>query len=139
MTTDEPSGADLTEDERAALHQVELGLEWLHRAHGHLVEFHHNTGHAMDHLAEAEPLLRECGYDELADAVRDRYLPHGVIDDDRWSYDVLESFQEGFLEEIEDFETEAREVVADGQRHAAERAQERTWKERAERERERRG
>ncbi|WP_424016595.1 hypothetical protein ACOZ4N_11890 [Halorientalis pallida] len=127
--------ADLTEDERAALHQVELGLEWLHRAHGHLVEFHHNTGHAMDHLAEAEPLLRECGYDDLADAVRDRYLPHGVIDDDRWSYDVLESFQEGFLDEIEGFEREARDVVADGQRHAAERAQERTWKERAGRER----
>ncbi|MFB6084904.1 MAG: hypothetical protein ABEJ94_11745 [Halorientalis sp.] len=134
MAPDEPADADLTEDERAALHQIELGLEWLQRAHGHLVEFHHNTGHAMDHLAEAEPLLRECGYDDLADAVRDRYLPRGVIDDDRWSYDVLESFQEGFLAEIEDFEAEAREEVADGQRHAAERAQERVWKGRAGRE-----
>jgi hypothetical protein len=126
--------ADLTEDERAALHRIELGLECLHRAHGHLVEFHHSTGHAMDHLAAAEPLLRECGYDDLADAVRDQYLPQGVIDDDRWSYDVLESFQEGFLAEIEGFETEAREAVADGQRHAEERAQERSWKERAGRE-----
>ncbi|WP_336000970.1 hypothetical protein [Halorientalis halophila] len=127
------SAAELGEDERAALHQVELGLEWLHRAHGHLVQFHHNTGHAVDHLAEAEPLLRECGYDDLADALRDTYLPRGVIDEDRWSYDVLESFQEGFLDGIEGFEAEAREAVAGGQRHVAERAQERAWKERSRR------
>ena len=44
----------LTETEREALHEVELGVENLHRAHGHLVSFHHSTGRAMDHLAVAE-------------------------------------------------------------------------------------
>ncbi len=127
------AAAALTDREREALHQVELGLEWLHRAHGHLVEFHHNTGHAMDHLADAETMLRECGYDDLADALRDQYLPRGVIDEDRWSYDVVECFQEGFLAEIKDFETETREAVADGQRHVAERTQEWEWKQRARR------
>jgi hypothetical protein len=131
---DRPNPRDaLSETEREALHQVELGLEWLHRAHGHLVEFHHNTGHAMDHLAEAEEDLRTCGYDELADALRDRYLPRGVIDDDRWSYDVLECFQEGFLADVETFEKDARETLADGRRHVTERAQEAAWKDRAER------
>jgi hypothetical protein len=124
-------GSTLGETERAALHEVELGLEWLHRAHGHLVEFHHNTGHAMDHLASAETAFRECGRTDLADALRDQYLPRGVIDEDRWSYDVLECFQEGFLRDIEGFEAEARETVADGRRHVAERAQEREWKARA--------
>jgi hypothetical protein len=123
----------LSEREREALHQVELGLEWLHRAHGHLVEFHHNTGHAMDHLAEAEDLLRDCGFDDLADTLRDEYLPRGVIDDDRWSYDVLECFQADFLNDIRSFEAETREQVADGQRHVAERAQEGAWKRRARR------
>lgn len=133
MASDERSTptADLSEAEREALHRVELGLEWLHRAHGHLVAFHHNTGHAMDHLAAAETALRECGHAELADALRDEYLPRGVIDGDRWSYDVLECFQEGFLSDIEDFEEQARTDVADGQRHVAERAQERAWKARA--------
>ena len=28
-------------------------MERLHRAHGHLVAFHHVIGHALDHLAEA--------------------------------------------------------------------------------------
>jgi hypothetical protein len=107
-------------------------VEWLHRAHGHLVEFHHNTGHAMDHLARAEGSLRESGYDDLANALRNQYLPRGVIDEDRWSYDVLECFQEDFLADITAFEEESRGQIADGRRHVTERLQEQGWKKRAE-------
>ena len=113
-----------------ALHRVELGLEWFHRAHGHLVAFHHNTGHAMDHFAAAEELLRDQGEDELADDLRDEFLPCGVLGD-RWSYDVLETFQDGLLDDAESFEKRARHRLADGDRHVAERQQEREWKGRA--------
>ncbi|WP_302082311.1 hypothetical protein [Salinibaculum rarum] len=123
--------ADLSAGEREALHSVELGLEWLHRAHGDLVEFHHKTGHAMDHLAEAEEKLRACGHADVADALRDQYLPRGVIDEDRWSYDVLESYQDGFLSELMAFEQRVRGEIADGRRHVTERQQEREWKRRA--------
>jgi hypothetical protein len=122
---------DLSEAACAALHSVELGVEWLHRAHGSLVEFHHKTGHAMDHFATAEEQLRACGYADLADALRDEYLPRGVIDQDRWSYDVLESYQADFLADLTDFEEEARNAIADGERHVAERRQEQEWKRRA--------
>ena len=122
---------ELTAEEREALHRVELGVEWLHRAHGDLVEFHHKTGHAMDHLADAEARLRACGHTDLADALRDEYLPRGVIDEGRWSYDVLESYQDGFLSALTDFEERARGEIADGQRHVTERRQEREWKQRA--------
>jgi hypothetical protein len=121
---------ELSESERSALHQVELGIEWLHRAHGALVEFHHNTGHAMDYFARAEELFREAENEALADALRDEHLPRGVVDGDRWSYDLLEDFDEGFLCEMVDFEESARQSVSDGQRHVAERAQERAWKRR---------
>lgn len=123
---------ELSDIERDAIHNVELSLEWLHRAHGDLIEFHHKTGHAMDHLAEAEVKLRACGHTELADALRDEYLPRGVIDGDRWSYDLVEGYQDGFLSEVTAFEELAREEVTDGQRHVAERQQEREWKQRAE-------
>lgn len=123
----------LSEREREALHEVELGLEWVHRAHGNLLSFHHAVGHAMDHFAEAEPLLVECGYDNLARRIRTEHLPRGVFDESTWSYDFLECFQEGFLADIEGFEGEAREAIADGRRHVGERNLERTWKERAER------
>lgn len=121
----------LTETEREALHEVELGLEWLQRAQGYLIEFHHATGHGMDHLYLAESLLRESGHDELANRLRDEILPHGVVDGDRWSYDVLESFQGTMLDEAEALERRVRRELTGGHRHVTERLQEREWKERA--------
>ncbi|PSP56354.1 hypothetical protein BRC82_02350 [Halobacteriales archaeon QS_1_67_19] len=128
--TDDAPGEDLSTREIEALHEVELGLEWLHRAHGHLVQFHHATGHAMDHFADAERRLRAAGYDELADGLRDDLLPSGVVGD-TWSYGVLEAFQSGPLSEATDLDAAARDRIADGRRHVAERRQEREWKDRA--------
>jgi hypothetical protein len=128
---------DLTDVERDALHEVELGVEQLHRAHGHLVSFHHSTGRAMDHLATAERRLREAGHERIANRLRDDHLPRGVLpacDDGaagRWSYDVLETFQETFLEDLVAFGEEIHDRLADGRRHVAERQQEREWKQRA--------
>jgi hypothetical protein len=123
--------SQVSDVEAEALHEVELCLEWLHRAHGHLVQFHHATGHAMDHLDDAEPHLREAGFEDLADAVRDEYLPRGVIDD-RWTYDLLETYQRGFLDDFQAFERLVRDDIADGRRHVMERRLEEDWKGRAE-------
>ncbi|MFB6300437.1 MAG: hypothetical protein ABEH65_09270 [Halobacteriales archaeon] len=122
---------ELTERERTAIHELELGVEWLERAHGNLLAFHHATGHAMDHLREAETRLRACGHDSLADRLRDEFLPRGVIDDDRWSYDVLETFESLILSDVRDLRTDALGDLTDGTRHVAERAQEQRWKKRA--------
>jgi hypothetical protein len=122
---------DLTDEECAALHHVDLAVEWLTRAHGHLLAFHHGTGHAMDHLAEAEHLLRASGHEKLADHVRDAVLPRGVVDG-RWSYDVVESFETGLLADVEATGERVRDDVADGRRHVTERKQERDWRRRAE-------
>src|SRR6056297_372582 len=119
---DDRPDADLSDAEVDALHEVELGVEWLHRAHGHLVEFHHATGHAMDHLDDAESMLRATGYDRLADRLRDDLLPRGVVGD-TWSYGVLEAFQDGPLGDATDAAADARETVAEGRRHVAERRQ----------------
>lgn len=124
----------LSDEEVEALHELELAVEWLRRAHGDLVAFHHEVGHAMDHLADAEGALREAERPELANAVRDEYLPRGVLDDDRWSYDVLESYESSFLEPLCEFEHNTRDRIAEGQRHVAERRQEREWRRRADRE-----
>ncbi|AFO57647.1 MULTISPECIES: hypothetical protein [Natrinema] len=121
----------LSDAEREALHEVELGLEWVQRAQGCLLEFHHATGHGMDHLYRAEEVLRTAGHDELADAIRTDLLPHGVVDEDRWSYDVVENFQETLLAETRSLERRVRRDLADGERHVRERRQERAWKRRA--------
>ena len=140
MSHDERETADeLSDSELAALHEVELGIEHLHRAHGHLVAFHHSTGRAMNHLAEAENRLRNADYEELANVIRDEYLPQGVLEgratdeQGRWSYDVLETYEDVFLTDIVDFGEEVTDTIADGVRHAHERKQERAWKRRSRR------
>lgn len=123
------SGSDLSTAERTAVHEAELGIEWLRRAHGNLLQFHHAVGHAMDHLNAAEPHLREIGQTALANELRDHHLPSGV-DGDRWSYELLETFERGLLTDLSRFEESVREEVTDGQRHVPERMQETRWKER---------
>lgn len=122
---------ELSDTEREALHEIELGAEWVHRAHGALIEFHHDIGHGMDHFARAEALFRDAGRTELADALRDEQLPRGVDESDRWSYELIEDFRDGFLGEILAFEDVAHQRVAGGTRHVAERAQQREWTRRA--------
>lgn len=119
-----------------SLHEVELCIERLHRAHGHLVAFHHNIGRGMNHLAAAEQGLRDAGHRDIADTIRDNYLPRGVIAGDgspdpidgRWSYDILENFEDVFLTDIVDYGREIHERLSGGARHVAEREQERAWK-----------
>jgi len=123
---------DLSDAETDALHSVELGLEWLNRAHGTLIEFHHSTGHAMDHLHDAERKLRDAGHERFADHLRDEVLPRGAIED-RWTYDLLETFEADLHDDVTAFERRIREDVADGHRHVAERHQEAEWNRRADR------
>jgi len=120
----------LSEAELDALHRAELGVEWLRRAHGSLVEVHHATGHAMDHLHDAEATLREAGHTDLADELRDDLLPTGAVGD-RWTYDLLETFEAGILADVTDYERRVRAELADGRRHLTERRQERRWRRRA--------
>lgn len=137
-TGNEAHDSGLSSVEIDALHEIDLGIEHLHRVHGHLVAFHHATGRGMDHLAVAEARLREAGHDDLANAIRDDFLPRGVIesthpeDQGRWSYDILETYQDAFLHDIVAFGERASDDLADGRRHVKERTQERDWKRRAE-------
>jgi len=128
--TDSDGTPALSETELSALHEAELAVEWLQRAHGTLIEVHHATGHAMDHLHDAEATLREAGHTDLADQLRDELLSSGAIED-RWTYDLLETFESGILADMTAYERRVREELADGDRHITERRQEREWKNRA--------
>ena len=125
-------GADLTADEREALHQLQLGVEHINRAYGHLLAFHHQIGHAMDQFAAAEESLRASGHARFADTIRDDLLPAGVVGD-RWSYELVADFEEGFLADTTGFERGVRRSLADGVDHVSERAQQHRWRARAER------
>jgi len=111
--------ADLTEAEREAISEVEDGAEWIHRAHGHLVEFHHAVGHAMDHFDDAEAALAE-EHDGLAERLESEVLPAGLTEDGHLSYQLVAEFEEGFLATVEDVTDAAREELVDGERYVVE-------------------
>ncbi|MFB6129394.1 MAG: hypothetical protein ABEJ28_01065 [Salinigranum sp.] len=110
----------LSDDERAAVERTERGIEWFHRAQGSLLEFHHAVGQAMDEFGEvAEHLDGE--HDDLAAAIREEILPAGVTADGKWTYEVVEEFEEGLLAEAEDVADGAFEDLVDSERYAIER------------------
>ncbi|MCU4926164.1 hypothetical protein OB905_09240 [Halobacteria archaeon AArc-dxtr1] len=121
---------DLDDSEREALHDLQLGVEYAHRAYGELLTFHHNLGHAMDRMADAEDALREAGHDDAANALRDSHLPAGALDE-RWTYELVEEFSDSFLDPLTAFEDDVRDELADGIGHVTERRQQRRVRERA--------
>ncbi|ELZ01499.1 hypothetical protein C482_06984 [Natrialba chahannaoensis JCM 10990] len=121
---------DLSDAELDALHNLQLGIEHVHRAYGTLLEFHHQLGHAMDRVGDAEDELREAGHEEWANGVRDDHLPAGAISD-QWTYELVEEFSTGFVTEMDAFETAVRDDLADGVGHVRERRQQRRIRERA--------
>ncbi|OIB58345.1 hypothetical protein [Natrialba sp. SSL1] len=121
---------DLSDTELDALHDLQLGIEHVHRAYGTLLEFHHQLGHAMDRVSDAEYELREAGHEEWADTIRDEHLPAGAISD-QWTYELVEEFSAEFVTEIDEFETAVRDDLADGVGHVRERRQQRRIRERA--------
>ncbi|WP_339105778.1 hypothetical protein [Haloterrigena salinisoli] len=129
MTTD-PDDLELSDAEEDALHELQLGIEHVHRAYGTLLEFHHDLGHAMDRMSDAEEALREAGHEEWADALRDDHLPAGAVSD-QWTFELVEEFSAEFLEEVDAFETEVRDELADGIDHVTERRQKRRLRDRA--------
>lgn len=127
----DPDDLELSDAERRALHECQVGIEYVYRAYGDLLTFHHNLGHAMDRLSDAEELLREADHEAWADALRDEHLPAGAIDD-RWTYELVGEFEDGFLEDVTAFEEGVRDDLAGGLDHVAERLQQRRLRERAE-------
>ncbi|MFA9416991.1 hypothetical protein [Natrinema sp. HArc-T2] len=140
MTDSNPNGGpetapdlddlDLSEAEQASLHDLQLSIEHVHRAYGTLLEFHHQLGHAMDRLGDAEDSLREAGHEAWANDLRDDHLPAGAISD-QWTFELVEEFSDEFLDDVDAFEREVRDELADGIDHVTERQQKRQLRERA--------
>ncbi|MFC4439498.1 MULTISPECIES: hypothetical protein [Natrialbaceae] len=131
MTADHDD-LELTDVEEDALHELQLGIEYVHRAYGTLLQFHHELGHAMDRMGNAEDELREAGHEEWANQLRDDHLPAGAVSD-QWTFELVEEFSTAFLEEVDEFEDEVRDELADGIEHVTERRQKRQLRDRARR------
>ncbi|PSP54889.1 hypothetical protein BRC82_07755 [Halobacteriales archaeon QS_1_67_19] len=122
---------ELSDAEQEALHEMQVGIEYVYRGYGNLLDCHHRIGHAMDRFDAAREKLRDADREELATELRDRHLPAGVVGD-KWTYELVSEFRNGFLADLTAFEAAVREELADEQDHLTEQSYQAEWRGRAE-------
>jgi|SRR5689334_5380574 hypothetical protein len=99
-----------------AVGKLTEALETTDRARGHLYSFHQLTGGADLQLGEACELLRKAGHDELAERIEHELVGRNVIPD-RWTFQIVEEYDETYWTVFRAFEQEARDRLTGGRRH----------------------
>ena len=112
-----PDGA--TDDAVAAAGRLSEALETVERARGHLYSFHQLIGEADLKLDDALELLRNCGATALADGVERDLVGRNVLAG-RWTFQVVEEFDERYWSVFRAHEAAVRDALVDGRRHVHE-------------------
>jgi len=99
-----------------AVGKVTEALEFVERARGHLYSFHQLMGHADLLLGEACDELREAGDDAVAERIETELVGHNVLYG-RWTFQVVEEFDDTYYALVRDHERRAREDLLGGARH----------------------
>jgi hypothetical protein len=119
--TDEPlpehrRPEDVTDATIEAAGKLSEALEAVEEARGHLYGFHRLSGTADLTLGEAVDLLRTAGHDELAQKI-DRELVGRNVVDGRWTFQLVEEYDDTYWSLFRSLEREARAQLVDGRRH----------------------
>jgi hypothetical protein len=112
-----PTGVD--DGTIAAVGKVSEALEYVERARGHLYSFHQLIGHADLTLGEACDELRAAGHEAVADRLQTEMVGRNVLHG-RWTFQVVEEFDDGYWTEFRDQERRVRDDLQAGERHVFE-------------------
>ncbi|GAA1903475.1 hypothetical protein GCM10009737_00110 [Nocardioides lentus] len=99
-----------------ALGSLSEALEAVEVARGGLYAFHRMSGTADLTLGEAVGKLRSAGHDDLADTVERELVGRNVLAG-RWTFQVVEEYDDGYYATFRRLEREAREQLVGGRRH----------------------
>ncbi|MVA75688.1 hypothetical protein GC722_06565 [Auraticoccus sp. F435] len=99
-----------------ALGRLSEALETVERARGHLYTFHQLTGTADIQLQGAVEALREAGHADTADRLDAELVGRNVLSG-RWTFQVVEDYDDSYWSLFRDLERQAREQHAGGRRH----------------------
>lgn len=102
-----------------AVGTVSEALEWIERARGRLYDFHQMIGRADLVLGEAVEKLAAAGHGELAERLRREGVGRNVLPG-RWTFQVVDEFDELYWSTLRDLEREVREALTAGRRHVFE-------------------
>jgi hypothetical protein len=106
----------VTDDVIEATGKLSEALEWIERARGRLYDLHQMIGRADFYMGDAADLLDEAGHPELAERLRREVVGRNVLPG-RWTFQIVEEFDDGYWEPVRAVEREVREALVDGKRH----------------------
>ncbi len=109
-----PPGLD--DDTVQALGKLSEALETTERVRGHLYSVHQLTGHADLQLGDAADLFRKAGHTGVADRIERELLGRNVIAG-RWTFQIVEDYDENYYATFAGIERQARDDLAGGRRH----------------------
>lgn len=99
-----------------ALGTLSEALEVVENARGHLYAFHRLSGMADLTLGAAVDQLRAAGHAGLADRAETELIGGNVITG-RWTFQIVEEYDDGYYATFKGLEAQARESLVGGTRH----------------------
>jgi hypothetical protein len=99
-----------------ALGSLSAAVEVIEHARGLLYGFHRLTGTADLNLGEAVEQLRKAGHTELAERIDTELVGRNVIAG-RWTFQIVEDYDDGYYALAKELERTAREELVQGRRH----------------------
>ncbi len=99
-----------------ALGKLSEALEVVEEARGYLYAFHRRCGTADLTLQEAVRLLREAGQTDMADDLQTNLVGRNVLPD-RWSFQIIEEYDDGYYAPFRAAEMAARYDLVEGKQH----------------------
>lgn len=112
-----PAGAD--DDTVEAVGKLSEALETVERARGALYTFHQLMGHADIQVGEARDKLRAAGHAEIAERLDADLVGRNVLPG-RWTFQVVEEFDDGYWSVFREHERAVRQTLMGGTRHVFE-------------------
>jgi hypothetical protein len=103
----------------AAVGKASEALEWVERARGHLYAFHQMIGRADFFFGDAVDMLREAGHDAAAARFDVDVVGRNVLDG-RWTFQVVDEFDELYYGPVVDAVRGIERELAEGHRHVYE-------------------
>lgn len=98
-----------------AVGKLSAALETIEVARGHLYAFHRLSGTADFEVGDAVDLLRSAGHGDFADLVERDLVGRNVLPG-RWTFQVVEEYEEGYYRTFRELERKSRDLVG-GHQH----------------------
>jgi len=112
-----PDGVDRETVE--AVGKLSEAFETIEEARGRLIGFHRLIGSGDLALGDAVEMLRKAGHPELADQIDTELVGRNVLQG-RWTFQVLEEFEDGYYADFRRWDARARDELMGGRRHVYE-------------------